>query len=545
MSHTARLVLAWCCVSALSACSVQIPTHIPPQAPSELSGPPFDTSALVPDEAASSAQDGAELHIIHTNDMHGQVFARKATWIDRQNPPMVGGFHALAGYVDAVRAEHGAQNVVLVDSGDIFAGTPEGNLTEGKLVVDVMNALKYDAAALGNHEFDLGVGPLAALAKRAEFPFLAANIYTKPSDEGKTADGAVGTMMFIERGPFKLGVIGVIAQNTPEMTHKDAAAAYEFMDPATAIADSVGTLKLDGVNAAVVLSHVGHEEERAMADNAPDGLLAVLGGHSHTPVDPPYRSEATGVYAMQTAGKTSAVNHLVLGLQEGKLVVKSANVVTLMAKDYPEHPAVAQILAKYTPEIEAIMGKVVGECEMTLERRRGPVSSALGNMVTDIMRQQVKADLAVTNKSGIRANLEAGQVTVRSLYQVAPFDNTIVTVSLTGKALKEAFEYAATHGRLHLEVSGATVVYDMDKPEGQRVAKLSINNKPMVPGKVYKVATNSFLADGGDGHKALADGKKEDSGVLLRAAMETWFEANKSCKQDVSKRINTPKAANR
>lgn len=524
-----------------AACFTPIPDNIPPQAPASLAGPAFDRSPLY--EGPQQADGPVTLHILHTNDMHGQVFPRKGTWINSGSPPDVGGANALAGYVTQVRQEAGESHVALFDSGDIFAGTPEGNLTRGMIMVDLMNMLGYDAMALGNHEFDQGVEVLAELGQAARFPILAANIYPKSTPEGEKVKGVVAPLTIINKGGKRIGVVGVISPQTPQMTHKDAAAAFDFDEPATAIEDAVSTLKVEGADLIVVLSHVGVDDEVKLADAAPQGVTAILGGHSHTQIDPPRRSE-NGVYYLQTRGKTSAIDHLIVDIDGEKVEVREAKSVPLMAADWPVHPETAEVMARYVPEIEKVMGAELGQCDKGLTRgdgRRDLISSGLGNFVTDVMRKSARADVALTNKSGTRADLDAGPVTVRDLYEVAPFDNTIVNVKLTGAQLQAVMEYAAENPRTYLEISGAQVVYDLSKPVGSRVVSIKVGTRALDPKATYTVATNSFLADGGDGHKTFTQGTAQDTGVLLRDAMAKFFEKEKACTVDMARRIDQKK----
>lgn len=510
-------------LSGLLACGTPDGSGIPPQSPASLSGPAFDTSPLYPPDTP----DSVEIHILHTNDLHGQVHPRKGK----------GGFNALFAYVGGVRAEQ--PNVLLVDSGDVWAGTPEGNLTRGKLPADLMNALKYDAMALGNHEFDNGIEDLASFSKAVNFPILAANVLPKPGDLGDKASNAVTPLMLVEVGGVKVGLVGLIAPKTPEMTHSEAGAAFDFGDPLVGLQDAVGTLKADGARFVIVLSHLGVEDEKVLAAKAPPEVVAILGGHSHTPLDPPYRDDDTGVIVMQSGSKTAGIDHLVLEITDEGVRVKDGKLVTLGGKDWPQSPEVEEILGRYSPTIEELMGREVGSCDKPLRRVRGKIrSSTLGNWITDIMRASTGADIALHNKTGIRADLEAGKVSVRALYEVAPFDNTIVVVELTGEQLIGLIDNAGASGRTFLEGSNLKVRYDTKAEAGKRLKEaIIVGGKPVDPKRTYKVATNSFLASGGDGHVIFTRGKHETDGKLLRDALIEHLEKNGGCKADNAARV--------
>lgn len=532
-----RISLALLVVLALSMAScggAHVGAGIPPQAPAALSGPEVDTSEL----AESETPQRATLHVLVTNDMHGQVYPKKGRWIDADNPPMVGGFNALAGAIAKARGRYGVEHVLLVDVGDIYAGTPEGNLTRGQLVVDFMNALGYEAVALGNHEFDQGLQTLVDLSKALGAPFLAANVVPKVGKEGELAGRAVTPTRIIERGGFKVGLVGVISPDTPMFTIPDAARAFEFGDPVLAITDAVGTLKAEGADFVIVLSHMGLDKDKEIADAMPKEVVAILGGHSHTLLQQPYRSDATGVLVTQTKGKTSGIYDVSVDVTEAGPRAEG-ELITVLAEDYPEAPEVSAIVAKYAPQIDKIMAEKLGSCPRGLTPSAEGSSSLLGNFIADVMRQATKADLAVTNKGGIRSNLEPGDVTMRNLYEVAPFGNTLVVIKMTGKALIELMTNAAKGPALGLEISGGQARYATGKMH-PRLASFKIGGSEVSPDKTYTVVTNSFLAGGGDGHTAFKAGESHDTGTILRDALADFFRKHGTCTRDGAARISLP-----
>lgn len=480
------------------------------------------------------------LHILHTNDFHGQVYPREGTWIDRTNPPPVGGANAIAGYVRKARADLGKETVLLVSAGDIFTGTPEGDLTKGQLVMELMNALGYDAMALGNHEFDRGLDALIALKDAATFPILAANVVTKADVTRGEVRGLLASSHLLTRNGIKVGIIGLLAEDTPQITHADARANFSFEDILKHTQAEAAKLREAGAQVILVLSHVGKDHEQPLADAAPPGVVAVLGGHSHTAIDPPYRSKTSGAVYMQTRGKGSAIDHLSLEVgADGVVKVLDAKLVPLMADDWPKDAKVAEIIGRYAPKIEAVMGREVGACAQHVGRTRGADSSPLGNLVTDIMRAKTGVDVAITNKGGIRANLPAGQIRIRELHQVAPFGNTLVTLKMTGAQLTELFTLALAQSK-GLEVSGMTVRYIPGKDDSLALSELKVGGEAVTPDATYTIVTNSFLANGGDGHTLLAQDVRVDTGLILRDTLADWFTAqgDKACRHDATRRVH-------
>lgn len=514
--------------TSLMACATPPAPHIPPQASPSLSGPSFDTSGLYPAEG-DDAQAPRTLHILHTNDMHGQVHPRRGK----------GGVHALAGYVNKVRQEQGEENVLLLDAGDVFTGTPEGSLPKGVLMAELMNSLRYDAMALGNHDFDQGAEVLGGFGDKASFPILAANLLPLSGPVADRATPHVSPITIVERAGVKIGIIGLLTPETPHITHKDAAASFEFGDPSVAVRDALGSLKAEGAQFAVILSHMGQEQEKALADTLDPALVPlVLGGHSHTAIDPMYKAPGSGVAYLQTGAHLSSVSHTTLTITPEGVTVEGGHLVPLNAGDWSPDPELVEVISRYSPEIEKVMGQEVGKCETGLTRQKeGFGSSSLGNLIGDAMRGAAKADVALQNKTGIRAELDAGTVTVRSLFEVEPFGNGLVNLKLTGAQLREIFEYAAQDSGLGLEVSGAYVVYDLKQPQGKRVTSLKVQGRPVEDKKTYTVATNSFLAEGGGQYPHMASSQHLPTGTTVRDAIQAWIQGEKGCSYDRSPRI--------
>lgn len=530
LSQCAAWIAGLAALVSLSACVTSTGENIPPQAPASLSGPEVDTEEL---REAEETPEAVTLHIVHTNDMHGQVKPRK----DK------GGIHALAGYVKKVRSDVGEDKVLLLDSGDIFAGTPEGNLTKGAIMVELMNELGFDAMAVGNHEFDLGIDNLVELSSKAKFPMLAANMIPKSNDVGTKGSEVALAYTILNRGGKNIGVIGLLSPNTPQMTHQHAGEGFEFGDLKTAVEDTLGTLKAEGVDLVLIVSHSGQDAEKALAEEIAEAdIPVILGGHSHSPIDPMYRAKNSNVAYVQTKGKLSAVNHLVVEISDEGVSVDSS-LVPLKAAEWKEDEDMTRVMSKYAPEIEKIMSEVIGKCEKSLTRTRDDAnSSTLGNYIADAMREKSGADFALHNKTGIRSNFEAGDVTMRNIYEVAPFDNTLVTMKLTGAQIADLLEYAGEEHRHNLEISGGQYVYDASQKKGERVTKLAIGSKPYTKNKVYTIVTNSFLADGGDGHKTFTLGKdKKDSKALLRDVIKESLKSSKGCKLDNYYRVRMKK----
>ncbi len=461
--------------------------------------------------------------LLHTNDVHGQAQPRPATWIDRENPPPVGGLPRLAAYVNKARAEAKASGsgFLLVDGGDWFQGTPEGNLGKGKPFVSTLMELGYDGLAVGNHEFDHGLEVIGKMIADCKVPALAANVFEA---EGSKRVDWCDAYRIVSVGEMKVAIVGLITPSTPSITHKDASSLH-FEDPAISLGRVREQLG-ETVDWILPITHLGVPADRRLAKAHPD-LDVIVGGHSHTYLKDGVRQGETLI--VQSGSKASAVGRIDLWFDanDWKLVeVKNQLVDLLQEPEQADRNAVVEKrCAEMIAESEKIMDAVVGKLAEPFERHFHRVhSSAGGNFLTDRMRAVMDADVAFQNRGGIRCDLPAGPITRRNLFELLPFGNHLVLMELSGSELIECLRLSV-EGTAHtgLEISGVTVLWDKEG-EGYRLIGVELGGVPIEPDARYKVATNNFLAGGGDGYDLLKDKKVlHDDPTILRDILGEYF----------------------
>jgi len=435
-----------------------------------------------------------EITIVHTNDLHGHVLpARVVGWADR-----IGGYAVFVSWLEGVRAENERKDVptLVLDAGDIYMGTVEGNLTRGSAVVRLMNRAGYDASAVGNHEFDYGFFNFYQLTREADFPFLSANIFRKESGQ---LPEFIQPYLVREYDGLKVGIIGVTVNETPKLTAAANVGQVFFGKPADSIRPYVRLLRREGADLLVVLSHLGLEEDRKLAE-AVDEIDLIIGGHSHDLLTKPIRAGPRPTLIVQAGS---------YGRFAGRL-------------DLPVDRLLEEIKAEVGGEYDQVVGIALQDITSADEK-----DSPLGNLITDAMRKQVDADAAFQNPYGIRADLLRGPVTRRDIYTALPFDNSIVTLDLTGGQIRELLEQSLTLKKGLLQISGLRVEYNPERPEGKRVISVGIGEDPLEEETYYRVATNVFLAGGGDYFSTFTRGiNRRDSGVLLRDAVAEYISLN-------------------
>ncbi|MCO5166885.1 MAG: bifunctional metallophosphatase/5'-nucleotidase [Planctomycetes bacterium] len=469
---------------------------------------------------AQEPREGAlRLTVLHTNDLHGQVL---------EPPRRPGGLVALGRAIrqERDRARERGDAVLLLDAGDLFKGTPEGDLTDGEVMVAWMNHMGYDAAVVGNHEFDHGVDVAARLCWGADFPFLGANIRQpdgarpewlglpgarlgEPLHEALRGAAVVRTLASAA-GRARVALVGLTTSAMKDVTLKGVTGDLEFPDEAATL-DRVLEL-LPPVDLVVLITHCGLTTDRALARRFQGKVDLIIGGHSHTRL--PSGDRQGAVLVCQTGSRGEALGRVrveVTPAQGG-----SPRKVVAEADLLPTGDELPGVLAPYIEKVKEKVGARVGTLTRDLERGRGFEPSGLGNLHVDAMRRATGVDVALHNRTGIRADIPAGEVQVRHLYEVAPFGNTVVTLLLSGKDLLELFSGMLGSPSRVLEVSGAVITFDPEAPVGQRLVEVTIGGKPLDPDRTYKVATNNFLAAGGDGHAVFTRGADvRDTGVIL------------------------------
>ena len=436
----------------------------------------------------------ATLRILYVNDFHG--FAEPYKSVGSQE--VLGGAAYLAYEVNKLRKEKPS---LLLAAGDMIQGNSWANLSKGKSSIALMNLMHFDAMVVGNHEFDFGQKVLTKRIAQARFPVLAANV------EG-FKDGLKPWVIKKIKG-VKVGIIGVVTPDTPESTHPRNVAGLKFLPPAVAVQKYLPLLKKK-TDLVIVLSHIGYQADRRLAAQVP-GINVIVGGHSHTKlIQPAVVGHTIIVQAWEHA---KALGVLDLTLKDGKIEKFSGHLEMIKPVPGRKDQAVARLVKKYENRVNQVLGQKIGVAEVDLDgehvRQR---ETNLGDFLADIFRKTAGADAAIINGGGIRTSIPKGEITFKEVYAVLPFNNYLVAIKLTGKQIKEALEHGVSGveegaGRFP-QVSGISFTYSRQAPPGSRVKEIRIGGAPLDPKKEYVVATNDFMAAGGDGYQAFGEALK-------------------------------------
>jgi len=488
--------------------------------------------AALAQTATPAPAQNVKLTILHTNDVYEISPVR--------------GRGGLAELATLLKRERGAaQHHITTFGGDLISPSLMSGLTKGAQMIELYNALGTDLAVLGNHEFDFGDDVLKARMNESKFPWLAGNL---TGADGKLFHTAIATTIK-EYGGLKFGFFGIITPDTQHLASpgKD----LKFENYVAASERMVKQLRDAGADVVIGLSHVNIAEDQEIARKV-KGIDLLVGGHDHNPI-----TYLEGTTLIHKAGY-DAHWLAVIDLQVSKRPQASgpARVEVMHAwKMVPTmgvqpDPEIAAIVKKHNDKLDAELNVEIGTSTVAMSSKRDDVrtkETAIGNLISDAIREAVGADVGLTNGGGIRGDktYEANVVLKRrDILTELPFGNKTVLLELKGSDLKEAMETSVgrveeKQGRF-MQVSGMTLVYDPKAPRGQRVVEIKVGGQPLDPNKTYKVATNEYVASGGDGFEVLKKGKSmidESSAKLMATQVIDYVTAKKTVTPKVEGRI--------
>ena len=487
--------------------------------------------------------------ILHTNDHHGRFW---------QNGDGEYGMAARKTLIDTIRAEvaQAGGYSLLLDGGDVNTGVPESDLQDAVPDFKGMNLLGYDAMAVGNHEFDKPRSTLNMQRELARFPMLAANIYER--GERMFAPYKVFTL-----GDVRVGVMGLTTEDTHKMVSPENVKNIEFRSVIAEAAKVVPELRAKA-DVVIATTHMGHyqdgnhgtqsEGDVEMA-RAVRGIDLVVGGHTQNPacmkaenlIDREYvpgaecrpeRQNGTWIVQAHEWGKYvgradfqyrngafTLVKYALLPVNLKKPVKDAAGKTSLVHYTVPiaENPEMLALLKPYQAFGQDKLMVEIGSAAARFDGERSLIRSrpaALGVLVARSLIDKTRADFAVVNGGNLRDSLPAGVLTYKDILKVQPWGNTVATVDLSGQ---EVLDYLGVAVKMSAG-SGAFAHFDGIRLQitAGKLSRASIKGAPVDPGKIYRMAIDSFLAKGGDGYPVMTGHKSyTDTGYvdahLLRA----------------------------
>lgn len=500
------------------------------------------------------AADPTDLTVIFTNDTHAHLDNVARRWTAIQD----------------IRAE--TPNSILLDAGDVFSGTLYFNQYVGQADLGFMNEMGYDAMVPGNHEFDKGPAPFADFVEKASFPILSANVdyskepelsgFLKSDVSTDAAGGAIYPATVLEVGGESYAVFGLTTPETAFLATPGDNIAFE--EEIAAAKATVADLTAKGFDKIIALTHLGYNNDVRLAE-AVEGIDIIIGGHSHTRLDDAVVVNEDGAPTLiaQTGEYGQYLGRLDADFDDkGALTDWAYDLIEVDAQNEAGEYLIASDeafdakLAELQAPIEAMKAEIVGVSDVYLEGSRTQVrrgETNLGNLIANAVLHAAKpagATVAITNGGGIRASIDAGEISLGEVLTVMPFGNTMVTLDLTGEELVAALENgvgAVEEGQGRFpQVAGLTFSYNLAKPSGERVSNVKVAAEdgtyaPIDPAATYTVATNAYMADGGDNYasfkQAKDDGRQTDLFVVDYDAFTGYLGTLETASPSVEGRI--------
>lgn len=485
----------------------------------------FLTVATAAALLGGAGQADTTLTILHTNDFHARFepiskYDSSCKPEDNVEGKCFGGTARLATAIAEARAATGAS--LLVDGGDQFQGTLFYTYYKGKMAAEMMNRLGYDAMTVGNHEFDDGPETLRGFVDAVDFPILMSNadISGEPALSGKVLPS---TVIDIEGETY--GLIGLTTVDTAEISSPGPNVI--FSDPAPAVQAEVDRLTADGITKIIVLSHSGYETDLDIAA-ATTGIDVIVGGHTNTYLSNT-SDKAEGSYPTMV-GETAVVQAYAYGKFLGALdvtfddsgaLIAATGEPLIMDAAVTEDTAVVSRIQELAMPLDEIRNTIVASAGSAIDGARDvcrTTECAMGNLVADAMLERVAGQgisIAYQNGGGLRASLDAGEVTMGEVYTVLPFQNTLSTFFVPGSTIKAALENGMAQfddpdkdGRFP-QVAGLKFTFDPSAPTGERISDILVAEAgtfvPLDPEKTYGMVSNNYVRNGGDGYAMFVD----------------------------------------
>ncbi|HEV8371093.1 MAG TPA: 5'-nucleotidase C-terminal domain-containing protein [Pyrinomonadaceae bacterium] len=518
------------------------------------------TLALIP-QAVQLAPPRVQITILGTTDLHGNIDP-----IDYYtNKPDNRGLAKIATLIKRIRKEQ--PNVLLIDSGDTIQGSPlesfhgrKNNQPPDPMML-VMNALNYDAMAVGNHEYNFGLKVLEKARQEAKFPWLSANTY-----ETKTGKTHYQPYLVREIAGVNIGVLGLTTPGIPNWDNPPNYAGLEFHNPILEAKKWVPVLRAkEKVDVVVIAMHMGlgadlrtgevspgqvpHENEAiAIAQQVP-GVDVIFMGHTHRDVPSLY---INGVLITQANHWGRHLARVDLYLQKSATTwhvdAKAARTIPSEDRVEPDQEVV-KLTEPYDRETQAWLERTIGQSSIELTAREARFrDTAILDLIQKVQLEAGKADVSMVASFNNDARIAKGPVTVRDIAGLYVYENTLVVLEVSGQQLKEALEHSAKYFKTYAPgkppaeqvdekipaynfdiAEGVAYELDISKPVGQRIQNLTFRGQPVRPDQKFRLATNNYRVNGGGGYTMYkAAPVVYRSSEEIRELIIDWLEEHKT-----------------
>lgn len=473
-------------------------------------------AATGPSASAPALVRSVTLTLLYTNDTHGHLLPYSYPERFDASSPLaklkvrrnIGGIARRATLIRRIRADR-RRAVVVIDAGDVCDGTAFSTEYHGDADVAAMNAVGYDVACPGNHEYNNSAAQLRRLVAEARYPLLSANSTIPGARRPLFAPYLLRNI----RG-VRVAFFGLLTTDT--RNYRAAKEGVTVDDPFAAARRLVPQLRR-AADLVIAITHLGYEVDRRLASRVP-GIDVIVGGHSHTLLDKPVFIASTqpgaggGTIIVQDFQWGGTLGELDLALVRTKggrwRIARSFGKLIPVTSSVPEDPQVARVVQAYWQPIAGKYGRVVGTAaDDFAETER---DDANYHLVADAAREAAGSEFDLENIGGVRAPLAKGPITYEEVVELDPFSNTIITLDLTGRQLKEIL------ARARPAVSGIRY-----KVRGHTLLEATIGGEPIQDDRLYHGSTNSYMAAWPEFNAA---GNRKDTGIRRLDALLRYLQ---------------------
>jgi len=473
-------------------------------------------------QSETNSQKYKDITILHWNDFHARNQPYKVNKKDKDSGEetsyIVGGTSGMLGYINKFRNG----NTLLVNGGDDFQGSPISTITRGKSQIELLNLYGLDAFVIGNHEFDYGQYALDSVLMLAEFDHLCANAFLT------TMDKTVADRYKIkEVNGVKIGIIGLTALDLMTLVLPKNVSDIQMLNTDSVVTAGINYMKENDCDIIMLLTHIGVDNDKMLAEKFYKDIDLIVGGHSHTPLFKPVIQNDVVIVQAGSYGRYLGQMELVVDRENDTLVEYKTWLTETVFDSTINDKAAGEKVDKMLEEIEGYLSTVIGQLENDWVRGNTNESN-LGQWETDAVRTATGTDIAFLNSGGIRKDLYKGDITVGDMWEINPFGNTIVKINVTGKMLKEMFENFIfmsldTSGERSsgdkIIISGLYIEFDpKDGTKGNYIVSMQVNGKEVSDEMIYSFSTNNFVGSQFPKYFGEVSGeiKVEDTGIVDR-----------------------------
>ena len=473
-----------------------------------------------------------DLVVLSTTDIHGRL---RGWDYYADSAESSRGLARAATVVDSVRAANPGR-VILLDAGDLLQGNPLAYVAMKQLadsanpIVAALNAMRYDAMAIGNHEYNYGVPYLERAVAQAKFPMLSANTY-KPDGSHKFRPWTI-----IERQGVKVGIVGATTPGVMVWDAENVRGRVRLGDIIEGVRKAVADVRAAGADIVIVSAHAGLDEP-ASYDTAATGLPGenvsariakeipgvdlVVYGHSHKE-QKELKIGSTLLVQPKNWATSVGLARLSLVREAGKWKVSASSGETIQVRGRAEHPAVVSVAAPVHAATVAYTRTVIGTTPVAWRGDSARLKDTpLVDLILEVQRKRTGADLSSGAAFTLDAKLDSGDITVAEIAQLYPYDNTLRAIRISGRQLRDYLDYSSRFysgvsggkpvtnpqvpGYNFDMISGADYTLDISRPLGSRVTTLTVKGRPVADSDSFTLALNNYRQSGGGGFSMIKD----------------------------------------